>query len=95
MSRDFNLDTHVIHAQPRHPDTRPDRLMVRHPLLEIPCHGLESFVVEGHMIRIDPEDLLPAFTTSVLQVEVHIGERLVDLRIEITADGAARGLPTA
>lgn len=57
MRHNLNLDTHIICAKSRDPNTGPEWLVVRHPLLEIPCHCRERFVVHWHVIGVDAEDL--------------------------------------
>lgn len=54
MSPDLDLDPHIILAQPRYTDTSPEGLVIRHPFPEIARHGFERFVVDWHMIRVDP-----------------------------------------
>lgn len=79
MSNNLNLNPHIILSQPRHTHTRPDRRVVRHPLPELLGHLLNRLVVAGDMVRVDAEDLRPALATGVLDVQVDIGECLLDL----------------
>lgn len=93
VSRDLDLNTHIILSQPRDAHTCPDGLMIGHPFLEVPHHGLERLIVERYMVRVDAEDLLPAFPTGILQVEIHVGEGLVDLGVDFAVDRACCGVP--
>lgn len=95
MRNNLNLHPHVIFAQPWHSNTGPNRAMIRHPLLEIPHHGLQCLVVDGDMIRVDSEDLFPAFAAGVLQVALNILEGLVDLSIDFAVELEGLGVPAA
>jgi hypothetical protein len=57
VSYNLNLDSHIIFTKPRYPNTGPDGLVAWHPFCEIPHHSLQSFIVEGNVIRIHPENL--------------------------------------
>lgn len=46
------------------------------------------------MVRVDAENLVPAFTASILQVMLDIGERLVDLFIDFPVELASLTVPT-
>lgn len=95
MRHNLNLDPHIILTQSRHPNARPNRTMVRHPLLEIRHHSLQRLIVQRNMIRVDPENLLPAFPASVFEVEVHVGKGLLDLSVDFTVVDAGFGIPPA
>jgi hypothetical protein len=58
MRPNLNLYPHIILTQSRYPNTSPKRLMIRHPLLEIPYHGIHSFIVNRDMVRVDSVYLL-------------------------------------
>lgn len=94
MSYNFNLNPHIILAESRYPNTCPNRLVVRHPFLEIPHHRLQGFVVDRDVVRVHPKYLLPPFSSGVLQVQVHVGESLVDLRIDLPMDHRGLWIPT-
>lgn len=97
MRDDLDLDVHGILAQLCDSDGGPQGLMVRHPLLEVAHHGAHGLVVERQVVRVDAEDLRPALSARVPQVEVHVGKGLVDLFVEVLGDGAhgSFGLPAA
>lgn len=95
MSYNFNLNPHIILAEPRYPNTCPNRLVVWHPFLEIPHHRLQGLVVDRDVVRVHPKYLLPPFSSCVLQVQVHVGESLVDLRIDLSMDHKGLGVPAA
>jgi hypothetical protein len=57
MRDHLDFDTHIVFPKSRHADNRPDWLVVRHPRLEVSHHGTQGLVVEGHMVRVDPEYL--------------------------------------
>lgn len=95
MSHDFNLNTHIILAQPRNAYACPYRLVIGHPLSKIPHHSFQSFTVKRNMVRIDAEDLLPSFPTSVFQAEIDITECLVNLSIDFSMNDAAFGIPAS
>lgn len=86
MCRDLDLDAHVVHAEARHPNGRPDGLVVGHPLLEVARHGREALVVEGQVVRVDTVDLRPALATGRLERVVDDLERLVDLRVDFLGE---------
>lgn len=47
------------------------------------------------MIRIDPEDLRPAFSTCILEVKLYVCERLIDLLIDFFEELAGLWVPAA
>lgn len=94
MGNDLNFHTHIILTKTRNTDTSPDGLMTGHVLLKVAHHGCQCFVINGHMVRVDAENLVPAFTTSILQVVLDIGERLVDLLIDFPVKLAGLTVPT-
>lgn len=83
MRNNFNLYTHIILSKPRYPNASPDWLVIWHPLLEVPGHGRKRFVVDRHMVRVDAEDLRPAFATGIPEVVVDVLECLVDLCVDL------------
>ena len=95
MSHHLNLNPHIILPQPRHAHTRPQGLVVRHILFEVPYHGIQRFVVDGDMVRVNAEDLLPPFATSVLQIQLDVLERLVDLLVDLFIEFASVWVPAA
>jgi hypothetical protein len=95
MRNNLNLNPHVILPEPRDSNTRPNRPMSRHPLLEIPNHSSQSLVVDGNMVRIHAEDLFPALSSSVLQVQFDISESLVDLLVDLLVENACFRFPAA
>lgn len=58
---------------------RPNHPVIRHPLLVILRHSLSNFRCDFRVVRVDSEDLLPAFSTSRLQRLVHILKSQVNL----------------
>lgn len=95
MSDDLNLNPHVILAQSLHSHRRPDRLMIRHPLPEVADHDFERFIVQRHMVGVDPEDLFPALAAGVLEIAVDVLECLVDLLVDVAVDFEGVGVPAA
>lgn len=73
----LNFNPHIILAKPPYPNARPDWLMIRHSFLQIPKDRLQG-LIDWHKKRVYSNDLLPAFPSSMLQVEVYRGETLVD-----------------
>lgn len=86
MCHHFNLHPHIIFTKSRNPHAGPDRLMIRHPLLKIPSHGSEGFVVERNMIRVDSKHLAPSLAAGVLEVVVNSLEGLIDLLVDFGGD---------
>lgn len=95
MRRHLDLDPHVVLPQSRHTNTSPDRLMIGHVLPEVADHGLEGFTVDGDMVRVDTEDLFPALSARVLEVQFHVGKRLVDLGVDFLVEFSGLGIPAA
>ena len=95
MRNNLNLNPHIILPEPRDSNTRPNRLMSRHPLLEIPNHSSQSLVVDGDMVRIHAEDLFPALSSGVLQVQLDIRESLVNLLVDLLVENACFRVPAA
>lgn len=95
MSDNLDLDPHTILSQPRHAQASPNWLVMRHPLLEVPHHGLHGLIVQRDMIRIDMEDLVPAFAAGVSQRGVTVFECLVDLRVDSRAKATIGGVPAS
>jgi len=56
------------------------------PLLEIPNHSRSRILVQRQVIASDAIDLAPAFAASGFQREIGVGERLVDLGVEVLRD---------
>ena len=83
MSNDFNLNPHIISSKPCDTNSRPNRLMIRHPLLEVPRHSSQSFVIYRNVVRVDTIDLGPSLSACIFQTSVNIDECLVDLRIDL------------
>ena len=83
VSDDFDLDSHVVVSKSRHANTRPNGLMVRHPLLKVSNHGRQRFVVDGHVVGVYSVHLRPAFAPHVLQVELDILKGPIDLRVDL------------
>ena len=67
MRHNLNLNPHIILPQPRNPHTSPQRLMPRHPLPKPAHHSLQRLIVNRHMVRVHPEDLLPALSAGGFQ----------------------------
>ena len=94
MSRHFNLHPHVVLSQSGDTHARPQRLMVRHVFSEVADHGILCLLVQGQMVRVDPEDLLPTFSAGGLEGQFDVLEGLVDLRVDFAVEDAGVGLPT-
>lgn len=86
MRLHFNLNAHIIFAQPLNTNTCIQRLMVGHPLLEVPAHSFEGFSVDGNMVRSYFVHLRPTLSASGLQCEINIRKSLVDLGIDFSGD---------
>jgi hypothetical protein len=69
--------------------------MIRHPLLEVPCHSSQSLVVDRDVVGVHAEDLRPAFTSCVFEVQVYVSEGLVDLCVEFFVEYARLRVPSA
>jgi len=95
MRNNINLDLHRLLAQLRNSKQRPNRLMLGHPLGRIPQHSLQRITIKVDMIARDAEDLIPARPARVLEVQLHIGERLVDLGGDVRWNVACLGIPAA
>lgn len=67
MRHNLNLNPHIILPQSRNPNTSPQRLMPRDPRPEPPHHSIQRLIVNRHMVRVHPEDLAPALSTSATQ----------------------------
>ena len=86
MRNNLNLNPHIILPQSAHTNTSPDRLMVRHILLEIAHHGIQCLVVDGDMVTIHSEDLVPTLAACMLKVGLDVLERLIDLRVDFAVE---------
>lgn len=69
--------------------------MVWHILPKVPNHCTQSFVVNGNVIRVDTVDLRPPLSTRILQGELDVLERLVNLRIDFLVNDAGIWVPAA
>jgi hypothetical protein len=79
---------HIILPKSRNTHTSSDRLMVRNPLLGTSRHGCKRFVVGRHMVRVDAEDLRPAFSDGIVQIVLDLFETFVDLRVDFEGEVA-------
>jgi hypothetical protein len=95
MRNNLNLNPHIILPQPLHTHTRPNRLVIRHPFLELPRHNAQRLVVQWHMVTIHAKHLGPALAAGVTEAEIDIGEGLLDLRIDVGVVDAGLGVPAA
>lgn len=96
MSLHLDLDPHYItSAEPGDPDTRPEGLVVGHPLVKVPHHGRQRAVVQRDVVRVDAKDLLPALAAGLLENVVDIGKGLVDLVVNVLVDHAGLVDPAA
>ena len=95
MRHHLNFNSHIILPQPRHAHTSPKWLMIWHILLKIPDHGIQRFFVDGDMVRFHAEDLLPPFAASVLQIQLDVLERLVDLLVDLFIELPSVWVPAA
>ena len=95
MSNNFYLDPHVVFSQARYSNTGPDRLVIRQPLLKIPDHRCYGLVVDRYVIRVDPENLLPALPSSVSEIQVHVREGLINLRVDLLEIHTGLWIPAA
>ncbi len=94
MRHDLDFHTHVIFSKPCNPDAGPDWFVIRHPLLEVPHHCHQRFVVERDVVRVDAENLGPAFSARIFEVVVNILEGLVDLGIDFEQVLAGLTIPS-
>lgn len=69
--------------------------MTGHIPLKVTHHQIECLVVERKVIRVYSEHLLPALASGMLQVHIDIGERLVDLCVDIAIDYSSRRGPAS
>ena len=95
MGHHFNFNPHIILPKPCYTNTRPDVLMIRHIALEVGHHCLEGLVIDRDMVRVHPEDLLPALAASVLQVQFDVCKSLVDLCVDFSMEYSSLGVPAA
>lgn len=95
MRHNLNLNPHIILPQPRDPHTSPQRLMIRHPLPKIPHHRLQRLIINRHMIRVHPIHLRPALPAGRLERQIHVRERLVDLRVDFFVEFACLRVPAS
>lgn len=79
----------------RDPDHRPDRLVVRYVFLEIADHGLRRLVVEWDVVRVHAENLLPVVAAGELEVHVHVGKGLINLRVNLAVEPPGRKISSA
>ena len=89
----LDFHPHIILAESRYSDTSPDRLVSRHPLLEVAHHRLQSLIIDWDMVRVHPVYLLPALATSVLQVEVNVFEGQVNLSVDLAMNHPRLRIP--
>lgn len=54
-------------------------MVIRHPLLEVPNHGVLRLLVQLDVVRVDSVHLGPTLSTRVLQSGIHVHEGLIDL----------------
>ena len=95
MGHHLDFHPHIILAESRYSDTGPERLVSRHPLLEVAHHRLQSLVIDWDMVRIHPVYLLPALATSILQVEVNVFEGLVNLSVDLAMNHPRLRIPAS
>lgn len=88
MSNNLNLHPHIILSQSRNPHTSPQRLMIRHPLLEIPHHSIHTLAINRHMIGINTKNLTPTFAPSIFQKALHVLESKINLGVDFAFEGA-------
>jgi hypothetical protein len=69
--------------------------MIRHPLLEVPCHSSQSLVVDRYVVGVHAEDLRPAFASCVFEIQVYVCEGLVDLCVDVLVEYARLRVPSA
>jgi len=69
--------------------------MARHILLKIAHHSIQSLVVDGNVVRVHPEHLFPPFAPGVFQIQLDIGESLVDLPVDLLVEIARFRVPAA
>ena len=69
--------------------------MIRHSLPGVADHDFERFIVQRHMVGIDPEDLVPALAAGVLEIAVDVLECLVDLLLDVVGEFESVGVPAA
>ena len=98
MRTNFNFNPHTLIAQSRNSNTRPYRLMVRHPLLKFTPHLRDNFVVQNRVVAVNAEDLFPTLGGAcVAQRDVDVFESLFDLCgcRRSGGEGAGGGIPAA
>ena len=66
MRRYFDLHPHGILAQLYHPNTSPNRFVIRHPFLEVPHHSAQRLIIHGDVVRVYAEYLRPPLPPSIL-----------------------------
>lgn len=93
MSLHLDLHLHITFTKPDYPNACPKGLVVRHPLVKVPDHSRQRFVIQRNMVGIDPEHLLPALAARLLEDMVDVGKGLVDLILNIFVDYAGLVYP--
>ena len=92
VCRNLNLNRHAGRAQFLDTNLSPDGLVVGHPLLEILRHAGCDLRGDLGVVRVDTENLLEAFPSSVFQSDVHVAESLINLLVGIRGELEVRGL---
>lgn len=64
MRNNLDFDSHIILAEASQSDASPEGLMVRHVFLKIADHDSQSLIINWNVVRIDAENLTPAFTPA-------------------------------
>ena len=95
MSNDLDLNAHIVLAEAGDTDAGPEGLVVGHVLAEVADHGGQRLVVDRHVVRVHPEHLRPPLPARRPQRQLHVRERLVDLRVDLSVELPRRRVPSA
>jgi len=94
VRRHHNLDMHLRQPQLCNPDEVPKRRVVGHPFPHRGANGRHGLLVDADVVRRHLVHLRPTLAASGLEVEVDIGEGLVNLFGEIGGDDGRSWIPT-
>jgi hypothetical protein len=91
----LNLHHHLRLRQLLNPQRRPQRPMVRAPLLQVPDHRNQARIIHGHVVAADLVDLGPSLAAGLLEREIDVLEGLVNLLVDAGGDAAVERVPAA
>lgn len=93
VSRDLNFHPHVVLGQSGHANTRPQGLVIGHPLLQVAHHGLFGLPVEREVVGVNSKHLLPALAPGVLQGSVDVAKGQINLSVDFLFENPGVRIP--